>query len=113
MTGQQILDALNAPVAYGEKPGDTIYAFSGLKCEVAPWNPLGEKYLSVALADGTPLETGKLYTVAFWGGTVNDEHITEVVETYEGTWEELMTARLQQLSTIAPAKDGRITLVWE
>ena len=113
MTGQQILDALNDPVANGEAPSDTIYAFSGLKCKVAPWNPLGEKYLSVSLADGKPLEMDKLYTVAFWGGTVGEEHITEVVETYEGKWEELMTARLQQLETIAPAKDGRITLVWD
>ena len=113
MTGQQILDTLNDPVANKEGPSDTVYAFSGLKCEVAPWKALGEKYLSVALADGTPLELDKLYTVAFWGGTVREEHITEVVETFEGTWEELMTARLQQLDPIVPAKDERITLVWD
>lgn len=111
MTGKQILDAL-AHIAHFDKAADAIYAFSGLKCKVAPWKPMGEKYLEVALADGKKLDENRLYTVAFWGGTVYDEYITEILETYEGTFEQLLTERLQQDKTIAPAKDGRITLVW-
>ena len=106
------MDALNHPAGNGSV-SDCVYAFSGLKCEVAPWNELGEKYLSVAMADGTALDMERLYTVAFWSGTVSDEYITEIVETYEGSWEELMTAYLKEAANIAPAKDRRITLVWE
>lgn len=112
MTGRQLLDALNHP-GNGEKNSDSVYAFSGLCCTLAPWNELGSKVLSVKLADGTPLEEDKLYSVAFWAGSVADAYITEVLETYEGTWEELMTAKMQQDGTIAPADDGRFTLVWD
>ena len=91
---------------------NSIYAYSGLKCEVAPWNELGQKYLSVTLADGTALQMDKLYTVAIWDGTVADAYITQTLETYEGTWEALMTEKLVADGAIAPAKDGRIKLVW-
>ena len=112
MTGRQLTDALNHPAGNSET-ADCVYAYSGLKCEVAPWNELGSKYLSVKLADGAALDMDKLYTVAFWAGTVADEYVTETLETYEGSWEELMTAQLKAKGTIAPAKDGRIKLVWK
>lgn len=111
MTGQQILDALNRPVG-NETVADAVYAYSGLKCTVAPWNALGSRYVSVKLADGSALDPGKLYSVAFWDGTVEDAFITETVATYEGTWEEHMTAKLRASGTVAPADDGRCTLVW-
>ena len=112
MTGQQLMDALNHPVG-NECIADSVYAFSGLRCEVAPWNELGGKYLSVKLTDGSALEPDKLYTAAFWAGSVSDEYITEVLETYEGTWDELMAAKLLADGTIAPADDGRIKLIWD
>ena len=111
MTGQQLTEALNHPMGNGYV-SNSVYAFSGLQCQVAPWNEPGHKYLSVKLADGAALEPDRLYTVAFWGGTVAEEYITEVLETYEGSWVELMKAKLAADGTIAPAKDGRIALTW-
>lgn len=112
MTGQQILDAMTHITNYSDVYINAIFAFSGLKCTVAPWRPLGEMYVSVALADGTELDPAKLYTVAIWDGTVAEGDITEVLETYEGTWEELMTETLKAKSPISPANDGRVTIVW-
>lgn len=121
MTGAQLLGALDKPM--GKNAAENcIYAFSGLKCTVAPWNDLGSKMLSVTLADGTPIDTEKYYTVACWQGTVFDEFITETVETYgnfnnsytspNSSFDALFTKYLKAKGTVAPAKDGRITLVW-
>lgn len=91
----------------------TVDAVSGLKCTVAPWNELGSKVLSVTMADGTAIDEAKLYTVAIWQGTVHEEYITEELKSYEGTFEELLTAKLETEQTIAPASDGRMTLQWD
>ena len=112
MTGQQLLDALNHPVG-NECVTDSVYAFSGLKCEIAPWNPPREKYRSVKMADGTALDPKKEYTVAAWDGTIGTEYVTEIQETFEGTFEELMSAKMKADGTISPARDGRVRLVWE
>lgn len=113
MTGRQLLDALNAPMTNSEADKECLYAFSGLKCKVAPWNKLGEKYLLVALADGSAIEPDKLYTVAAWEGTVRDEFITETLQAYEGTFEDVLRAKLIAAGEITPPRDGRIELVWE
>ena len=112
MTGRQLMDALNHPVG-NDCVTDSVYAFSGLTCEVAPWNELGSKYLSVKLADGSALEMDKRYTVAIWAGSVADAYIDETLETYEGTWETLMEEKMRADGTLAPADDGRIKLVWK
>lgn len=112
MTGQQVLDALNAPPRYTDEISAGVYACSGLRCEVAPWNAIGAKYLSVKLADGSDIDPEALYTVGTWSGTVADAYITEVLETYEGKWEERMTAYIRTLGTVAAADDGRMQLVW-
>lgn len=113
MTGQQLLDALNDPVGANDQTGDCVYAFSGLQCEIAPWNPQGERILSVTLSDGAAIDPEAEYTVGFWSGTVFDRYITEITDSIEGSWVELMTDKLQRDGIIAPSKDGRITLVWE
>lgn len=113
MTGADLLEAINHVVSYENVNADGIYALSGLKCEVAPWNPMGEKYLSVTLSDGTGIDPEKTYTVAMWDGSIDAQYITEVIETYEGTWEELMAEGLKEKGAISPAEDGRITLVWK
>ncbi|MDD3253537.1 MAG: extracellular solute-binding protein [Lachnospiraceae bacterium] len=112
MTGSQLLEVLNHPYGGIEKDADCIYAFSGLKCKVAPWNVPGEKILSVTLADGSPIDEKREYMVAFWDQTVHEAYITEVLETYEGTFDELLTEKLKADQVITPARDGRIELQW-
>ncbi len=112
MTGRQLLDALNRPVSFNGT-GNKVYAFSGLKATVAPWAELGEKYRSVTLADGTAIDPDATYTVAFWSGTVEESCIGEIITTCEGAFGELLAAKLRRDGVIAPARDGRITLVWD
>ena len=112
MTGQQLLDALNAPLGKENMVADCTYAFSGLKCTVAPWNAQGKRMVDVKLANGEAIDPSKEYTVAFWGGTVNDSFVTQTVETYPDTFEELLTAKITADGTLTPANDKRTTLVW-
>lgn len=113
MTGAQLLEALNHPFTYEDAESNSVYAYSGLKCEIAPWRPLGEKYISVTLADGSAIEPEKLYSVAIWDGTVSAEYITEVTEAFEGSFEDIITAKMLADGVVAPANDGRVTLVWD
>jgi|GEM_PF-953685 len=113
MTGENIINALNSPLDYSDKTGNCIYAFSGLKAKVAPWNETGKKYLSVALSDGSPVKDDRQYTVAFWKGTVDDRFISETIDTYDKTYAEFLSDAITNLKTISPPDDGRITLVWD
>lgn len=112
MTGRQILDALDHPMGKDGAIADCTYAYSGLKCTVAPWKMQGNRMIKVQLADGTELDPAKEYTVSFWSGTVSDEYVTEIAKTYEDSFEDLLTAQLTEDGTIVPAKDGRTTLKW-
>lgn len=112
MTGAQLMRALNDAPDYGGETADCVYAFSGLKATVKPYNEVGKKYLAVTLADGSSIEDTAVYTVAFWDGMVRNEYIASTVETYEGSYPELLSAKLKADKSITPTKDGRMTLVW-
>ena len=112
MSGAQLLAALNDPPDYDGARADCIYAASGLKIRAAPWNEPGGKYLSVSLADGSALVPDAQYTVAFWQGMVRDKYIAETVTVYPGSYSDILGAALKKDRAIAPAKDGRMTLVW-
>ncbi len=113
MTGKQVLDALNDPL---RKEGDalgSVYALSGLCATVAPWKPLGERVSDVTLADGTPLDETKLYTVALWDGTVKEDYIQSVEERYEGKFIDHLRKAMVEAETIMPNQDKRMTLLWD
>ena len=78
---------------------------------------LGEALAAVddAVADGTEIDDGKLYTVAAWAGTVDESYVSSTVKAHSelGTITDLMTAYLADAGEVSPAKDGRITLNWE
>ncbi|MCI1734991.1 MAG: extracellular solute-binding protein [Bacilli bacterium] len=118
MTGQQITDALNHPygssITTDDVIADCVYAFKGLKATYAPWNEVGSKILALTLADGSPLELSKTYTVSFWQGTVSTRYYDATTATSTpGTFNDLITAYLKEQSPIKPSKDGRITLSWK
>ena len=102
------------PLLNGEEV-NALYAFSGLKAEYAPWRDEASNVLSLALADGTEIDDGKLYTVAAWAGTVDESYVSSTVKAHSelGTITDLMTAYLADAGEVSPAKDGRITLNWE
>lgn len=112
MTGSQLMNALNDPPGYESGAADCVYAFSGLKASVDPWNAIGGKYLSVTMADGTPLDPDTVYTVAFWKGMVRNAYITDTVESYKDTYVSLLSDAIRNAGTISPVEDGRMTLIW-
>lgn len=113
MTGSQILQALEYPDCNEKGVFEGYFVPAGLKVEFAPWAEEGSRFLSVTLPDGSALEPDKLYTVAAWNYTVSEEYITEVLETYDDTFQELLAAQLTKDKEIAPFKDGRVVLNWD
>ncbi len=113
MSGSMLLKALNSCPSSAAQAGNCVYAFSGLKATVAPWNTKGKQYLSVTLADGTEINPDETYMVAFWQGMVSDEDIQEVVTTYPGSYTDFMKSALLQAGILLPPADGRITLIWD
>lgn len=117
LTGENLIKALNtvlvksgADMGMSYKP---IYASSGLKCEVKPTAPLGEKYISITLMDGSAIIPDKEYTVGAWQGTIDDQFISRVEDEIEGSFESLLTEYLKAKGTITPYSDDRIKLNWK
>ena len=112
MTGDQLIAALNDPPYYSDATANCVYAFSGLKATVEPCADVGGKYLSVELADGSPIEGDRVYTVAFWQGMVRSSHIGAVVSTFDDSYAAVLQSAMQGAASIEPAADGRTTIVW-
>lgn len=113
MTGENLVKALNDPPDFSGGSADCVYAFSGLKAKVAPWNDPGGKYLSVTLADGSEIDPAAQYTVAFWQGMVKDQYISQIQQKYDTTYAALLKDAAAQASELSPVSDGRISLVWK
>ncbi|MDD2980316.1 MAG: extracellular solute-binding protein [Hespellia sp.] len=113
ITGAKLKELLEYPIIAGNET-NILYAVSGLKVTYAPWAEADKNVLSAALADGTEIDDSKTYTVAAWPGAIDETYIAGTVQTFEdaGKNEDLMAAAIQKAGTIAPAKDGRITLEW-
>ncbi|MDD3193870.1 MAG: 5'-nucleotidase C-terminal domain-containing protein [Oscillospiraceae bacterium] len=112
MTGSQILQALEDSPYDNEGWFQAFYVGAGLKIEFAPWAQKGSRYINVALADGSPLEPDRLYTVAIWNNTVKQEYITEYVKIHEGQFADLLRTQMMKDKVISPVEDGRFTLNW-
>lgn len=113
MTGNQILQALEYPDCCGSGIFEGHFVAAGLKIEFAPWAEKGSRFLSVTLANGSKLEPDKLYTVATWNHTVSADYVTEVLEVYEDSFQDMLIAQLTKDKEIAPFKDGRFVLNWD
>jgi raffinose/stachyose/melibiose transport system substrate-binding protein len=114
ITGAKLKVLLENPIIDGNE-ANILYAVSGLKVTYAPWAEADKNVVSVTLADGTKIDDSKTYTVAAWPGAIGETYIAGIAQTFEaaGKNKDLMTAAIQKAGTIAPAKDGRITLVWD
>lgn len=114
ITGANLKLLMEHPIINGTEV-NAMYAPAGLKMVFAPWLPIDANVQSLTLADGTPLDDEKLYTVAAWGGTIDERYISDVVKTYDelGTNQDLMTAAIAESEGIKPADDGRLVLDWQ
>ncbi|MDD3279771.1 MAG: extracellular solute-binding protein [Lachnospiraceae bacterium] len=113
ITGAKLKELLEHPIIAG-KEENILYAVSGLKVTYAPWADADKNVVSVALADGTKIDDSRTYTVAAWPKAIDQAYIAGTAQTFEdaGKNKDLMAAAIQKAGTIAPAKDGRITLEW-
>ena len=102
------------PIINGEEL-NALYAFSGLAMEYAPWRNKDENVIKLTLADGSEIEDDKLYTVAAWPNSIDESYFTSTlnIQSEFGSNIDLVTAAVKQAGTIAPAKDGRLVLVWD
>lgn len=113
VTGANLKKLMEHPIINGAEV-NAMYACSGLKMTYAPWADEDANVLSLTLADGTPIDDAKTYTVAAWAGSLDESCCASVVQEYPelGMNRDIMTAAIQAAGTIAPARDGRITLDW-
>lgn len=114
ITGQNLKALLEHPYINGVE-SNILYAFSGLKMEYAPWAPEAENVRKLTLADGSPIEDGTTYTVAAWKTGIDERYLSGVVREHPelGDNMQLMQTEISASESIAPAKDGRITLIWD
>ncbi|MDD4370038.1 MAG: extracellular solute-binding protein [Anaerostipes sp.] len=114
ITGKKLKELLEHPIIAGNGT-NILYGVSGLKVTYAPWAEEDKNVISVALADGTEIDDSKTYTVAAWPKAIDKTYISDIAQTFEdaGKNQDLMAAAIKKAGTIAPAKDGRITLEWD
>ena len=90
------------------------FDISGIKAEgiKASYN---DGVLSLTLPDGTEISDDAQYAVAAWAGSIDESYIGSILEAHAdvGTNVDLMTAYLDRVGEVSPAKDGRITLIWD
>lgn len=114
ISGADLKKLMEHPKIGGEEINAT-YALSGLKMEYAPWRAADQNVLSLTLPDGTEISDDAQYTVAAWAGSIDESYIGSILEAHAdvGTNVDLMTAYLDRVGEVSPAKDGRITLIWD
>ena len=113
ITGANLRKLMEHPIIKGAEV-NALYACSGLKVKYAPWASADANVLSLTLADGTAIDDNATYTVAAWAGAIDDRYISAKAREFPdvGMNKDLVTAAIQKAGTISPARDGRVTLVW-
>ncbi len=114
ITGENLKALMEHPIINGEEI-NAMYAFSGLVMEYAPWRDQNENVIKLTLADGSEIEDTKRYTVAAWATSIDESYIASALAVHSelGKNIDLVTSAVKQEETISPAKDGRLTLVWD
>jgi hypothetical protein len=113
LTGQQILDILNAaPIA------DTLGLYSyfvayGLDVTFAPWESEGNRVISCKLADGTALDTDATYEVAYFNGSLPESISASVNQVSEKTWQEAFLDWLDGQGGTVKKPDMTLTLQYK
>lgn len=116
MTGSQICALLQEPSIYVDQESfrnTSYFVASGLKIEFAPWRDTDSRVVLVTLADGSPLESDKTYTVALWAWPFESSCPYPVQHVYDETCDQVIGDAVAQQGTISPIADDRFTLVWD
>lgn len=113
MTGANLVNALNVIYAPQKTYPDAYWVTSGLKITFAPWADGKGRIVSVKLKNGEAIHPEELYTVAFWGGSVDPALFTRVEACYDDSAEELFRSRVESVGRIKPELDEDFILMWD
>jgi ABC-type glycerol-3-phosphate transport system substrate-binding protein len=112
LTGQQILNILNSSVDSGDTKGlSTYYVASGLEVKFNPWAEEGKRVVSCKLPDGSKIETGKMYQVAYFNGSLPNMDV-EPEQVHEQTWQETFLQWLKDKGGTLQKPEMTLTLVY-
>jgi ABC-type glycerol-3-phosphate transport system substrate-binding protein len=115
MTGAQIMALLKKP--FSEHDAESFrnvpyFVAAGLKIIFAPWASDDRKLKSVTLADGSPLDINKLYTVALWYWPFDARCPYKTVKIYNDRCDDIFKNAVRETGELKPLRDGRFTLDW-
>lgn len=110
MTGENLLKTLEHAIVMGNDQRGWFYYFSGLRMEFSPTAQPGTRIRSITDAEGKPIDPDRMYTIAAMDHTLPPEHILSLKDTGTSIIE-LVTQAIQGKDTIAPANDGRFSIV--
>jgi ABC-type glycerol-3-phosphate transport system substrate-binding protein len=113
MTGAQLLELLKTGYTYD--PNDNVpnipyYTASGLKIKFAPWQD--DKLVSVTMADGSAVESGRTYTVALWGWPFDTPCPGTVEKVFDDSCDDILAAAIKQAGALKPFDGGRGALLY-
>jgi ABC-type glycerol-3-phosphate transport system substrate-binding protein len=110
MTGQQILDTLNDSTETMNTLGLSVYYVAyGLDVEFNPWAEDGNRVISCKLADGTELDPGATYEVAYFNGSLPQTDI-EPENGLDQTWDEAFRSWLADQGGVLKEPDMTLKL---
>lgn len=112
ITGENLLNTLEFAVPTDNDATGWFYYASGLIMEFAPAAEPGSRVKKVSLADGSPIDPKKVYTIAAMEDTIPAEYLL-TCENYEITIADLIADGIRKAGTIYPAKDERFKGIYE
>jgi hypothetical protein len=113
LTGQQILDVLNAaPEVTDTKGLSPYYVAYGLTVEFAPWAAGGERVISCKTSDGKEIDPEATYEVAYFNGSLPLEGI-ELSQVSEQEWVDAFTSWLAVQGGTIKKPEMTLTLVYD
>lgn len=119
LTGAQIMEIISGDPNNTSWGDEGYYAVVGLNVEYAPWQPPGDRLISISLPDGGELKPEESYEVAYFKGTLFEISETEKVMEPEGevvlggTWKEHFIHYLSENNGVLKAPKQTMKLVWD
>jgi ABC-type glycerol-3-phosphate transport system substrate-binding protein len=112
LSAEQIIGILNSVENIYDTKGEyPYYVASGLNVIFNPWADEGERVLSCTLLDGSELEAGKTYEVAYFNGSISDSSI-HPERALSGTWKENFLTWLGQNGGVLERPDMTLELIY-
>lgn len=113
ITGKNLHALLQNPrCGQQQQAFNAIYAASGLYLEVAPYRKVGEKIRKLTLEDKSEIIPDKIYTIAFWKGTIEEAYLEGIDAEYEESFVDILTEELREMKKVSPNIKHKISIMW-